>query len=69
MPGIEVSDFSSNSLIRNSFLFMVLLTVSPLTLSVRAQFVESRLSKVELGGVKRGKSHQSITAAQGAIKK
>jgi hypothetical protein len=34
--------------------------------------VESRLSNVELGGVngvKRGKSHQSITAAQAAIKK
>ena len=38
-----------------------------LILSVRAQFVESRLSKVELGGVngvKRGKSHQNLTAAQ-----
>ncbi len=36
----------------------------------KAQFVESRLSNVELGGVngvKRGKSHQSITAAQPAV--
>ncbi len=39
-------------------------------MSVRAQFVESRLSNVELGGVngvKRGKSHQSITAAHTAF--
>ncbi len=38
---------------------------------VKEQFVESRLSNVELGGVngvKRGKSHQSITAAQAAIR-
>ena len=36
----------------------------------QGDFVEFRLSNVELGGVngvKRGKSHQSITAAQAAI--
>ena len=35
-------------------------------------FVESRLSNVELGGVngvKRGKSHHNLTAAQAAIQK
>ena len=36
----------------------------------QGDFVESRLSNVELGGVngvKRGKSHQNLTAAQAAI--
>ena len=36
-------------------------------LPARAQFVKSHLANVELGGVKRGKSYQSITAAQAAI--
>ena len=38
----------------------------------QGDFVESRLSNVELGGVngvKRGKSHQNLTAAQAAIQK